>query len=491
MGPKIKDYFFSFLSIAVNIGCNLVMVPLYVKYFGTIDYGVWIIINTILQYLMLANFGLPTALTTIATNSSNPEDVIEVFRKSLNIMVSIASVLLGIIALLYFGRILPFEFFFGKTAQTQFYGTVLFLTIAFYLLRAPFQLGSSVFLILGKVALSKKYEIVNNLIIPASFVVTYYYKGNISFYSVCWSVLLVISSIVMYLHSRAYLFKTHQVKIASSTVKYPQIMKISMGYFAISMGALLVWNTDNLVIVNFLKVSDVTSYSLTFRIFTAFFSVLFTLNAILMPFYGKFNSNKDYDSIQKNFKNSLLLMTIIAGPLCLFIFLFSKEIFLIWTNNPVLYLGSNIFLFFGLYTIVLSCINSISVLLSALKKVRLLVIATFTEGIANLILSILLIRKFGVIGVSIGTLLGSLISLTLLCVFFKKEVGIPVKIPFGLLFRNVIMLTLTIILVFLTSFTFFNILIKGLAFLIFSLIYLAVNSKDIFSIIKIRNGKFA
>ncbi|MHA4894107.1 MATE family efflux transporter [Pedobacter sp. PWIIR3] len=494
MRPKLKDYFFSFLSIFINVCSNILMVPLYVEYFGAINYGIWIVINTILQYLMLANFGIPTALTTIATNSSHQESIGEIFRKSLRIMASIVGLLVILISVLYLFQVIPYDFFFGKTKQTQLYASILFLTIILYLIRSPFQLSSSIFLILGKVSLSKKYEIVNNLIIPFSFLVTSLCRGNISFYAICWSLLLLVSSIIMFIHARFYLshdFIIQNKQIKTSSVKYIQIIKVSAGYFAVSMGALLVWNTDNFVIVNFLGVNSVTSYSLTFRIFTAFFSILFTINAVLLPFYGKYNSVQDYDSIQKGLKNSILIMTLLSGPICIGIFLFSKEIFLTWTNNPRLYLGNRIFLAFGFYTFILSCVNSISTLLSAVKKIRLLIIVTFAEGVTNLILSIILIKKWGIIGVSIGTLVGSVLSFILLCIFFRRNIDIPIKIPFGIVLRNLSILTITSVSLLFTAFTNEVFVFKVVCFFIFIAVYLLTNFKDIVELLKFKNEKLA
>ena len=176
MGPKIKDYIFSFASIFINVCSNIVMVPLYVNYFGVLDYGVWIVINTILQYLMLANFGIPTALTTIATNASRNESVSEIFWKSFRIMILIVSVLTLIISLLFLTNSIPYDFFFGQSQKTQFYASILFLTITLYLIRSPFQLSSAIFLISGRVSLNKQYEIANNLIIPVSFFISYLCK---------------------------------------------------------------------------------------------------------------------------------------------------------------------------------------------------------------------------------------------------------------------------------------------------------------------------
>ncbi|WP_394365951.1 MATE family efflux transporter [Pedobacter hiemivivus] len=438
---------------------------------------------------MLGNFGIPTALTTIATNALNKEDVTEVFKKSLKIMISVVSVLLILIAFLFFSNVVPFEFFFGKTEKTQFYASILLLTIVFYLIRAPFQLASSVFLIFGKISLNKTYEILNNLIIPFSFLITYLCSGNISLYAGIWSLLLVFSSIIMFFHSRIYLQKNRDegTDPKSSTITYTQIIKISFGYFIVSMGALLVWNTDNFVIVNFLGVNEVTAYSLTFRIFTAFFSLLLTLNAILLPFYGRYNSDNNYNSIQVKFRNSILLMTLLSGPLCIFIFLFSKEIFITWTNNPSLYLGSNIFLAFGLYTFVLSCLSSISTLLSALKRVRLLIVGTFVEGITNLILSIFFIRKLGILGVSLGTLLGSVLSLLVVCVFFKRDIQIPVKIPIGLIIRNMAVIIATSGILLLVNITTVTLFYKLVVFSIFAILYLLVNIKDISPMLHLKN----
>ncbi|HEY0245525.1 MAG TPA: hypothetical protein VGC01_08190, partial [Mucilaginibacter sp.] len=69
--PKLKDFVTSYLSIIISIITNFVLLPVYLKYFGADDYGAWIVINTFVQYLALANFGIPTSLMVTGANLKN------------------------------------------------------------------------------------------------------------------------------------------------------------------------------------------------------------------------------------------------------------------------------------------------------------------------------------------------------------------------------------------------------------------------------------
>jgi O-antigen/teichoic acid export membrane protein len=247
---------------------------------------------------------------------------------------------------------------------------------------------------------------------------------------------MFIISILSFVHSKMLVHKIDKVDIIDNLPSNISILSSSFGYFLISIGAALVWNTDNILIAKFLPLQQVTIYSLTFRIYTVGFLVFSTINSVLMPYYGIFKSQGSFDKIQKSFDNAVMVSSFLAMGIWISTFLFSRDIIYFWTNDTQLYGGRNLFLVMGFYGFILSFLTSTGILFSGIKIIKIPVYLTFVEGFVNLAASLFLITKYGILGVAIGTLIGALTNFFLVNVFFNKAVNNLIKSPIYFLFKN-------------------------------------------------------
>lgn len=465
--PKIKDFVLSYVSIIISIISSLIMLPLYIHYFGSEDYGAWIVINTFIQYLALANFGLPTSLTIIASNFNNKNLIRPLFYRSLKIISTIVALVLVLFLIGVKTDLVKPETFFGETDKKVFYFSCLIFSFILYCLRSPIQLASCIFLAVGKVYLNKIYEIMNNLTIPLSFLGLYFFGGNIMTYIIVSGILLLIIAITSFVHAK-HIFNEYnalgiiQVATDEQVPNNKSILKLSAGYFIISIGAALVWNTDNLVIAHFLPLSEVTSYSITFRIYTTAFLVFNTINGVLLPYYGIYKSKNRFDLMQKSFKNSMFISSFLAGIIWVLTFLFSKDIILFWTRDPELYAGKYLFLILGGYGFILSLLSTISTLYASMKIVKVMIFITFAEGLTNLLVSLLLVKEYGLYGIAIGTFVGALTGLLIICILFDRFAGEFVKLPIKIILSNLLLAVSGLSLILFFSVDQYNLLVKVL-----------------------------
>jgi O-antigen/teichoic acid export membrane protein len=473
--PKIKDFATSYLSIVITIITNFVLLPIYIKYFGSDNYGAWILINTFVQYLALANFGIPTSLTVIGANLQNKNLINDLYKKCLKIISIIVIVILVIgIALVLFEFLVP-SMFFGPTKNNAYYFNSLIICFILYCLRSPVQLSLSVFSAFGKVYLNKVYEILTNLSMPLSFGIVYYLKYGIFEYVTIAGILMLLISICSFVHS-FIIIETQtksELKVLldndEPTNKY--ILKLSLGYFLISMSAALVWNTDNIIIAHYLPLHDVTIYSITFRIYTLGFIIFNTINNVLLPYYGIYRSQNNFQLLEKSFNNAILISTFFATGLWMLTFLFSNEIIFFWTKDKSLYGGRYLFLILGFYGFVLAILSSFSVFFAGLKIVKPAIYLTFVEGSTNLVFSLLLISKFKLIGVALGTLIGALTVAVITNIIFKNIAQNLVKPPTKILMKNFLLSAIFILLILIFNLDANQLILKIFIISVFILCY--------------------
>ncbi len=482
---KIKDFFFSYLGIIISITANLLLLPVYVRYFGNDDYGGLIIISTLIQYLGLVNFGLPTALTILATNLDDKSLIKPLFYRCLKIIVTI--LILVAILVLVAVRLNMFSpgFFFGFSERRIVYFNALVIASILYFIRAPSQLSACVFLSIGKIYVNRIYDIINSLCFPLAFLATYIFKWSIVECVWVSGLFMTITYIVSFVHVYLLFPKseagitpyTGNAKIAS----YRHILKLSLSYFLMGIGAALVWNTDNIIIVHFLPIALVTSYSIVFKIYTTCFMIFTSINGILLSYYGSYNGKRQFKRMSGLFKSAAFLTPFIASVIWIIIFLFGHEIISFWTHNRVPYPGKGVFIVLGCYGVVLSVVSTIVTFYSAIKVIKMLLVLTLIEGFVNLIASVLLVSKFQLVGVALGTLLGACVSLVYILITIKGYIHSYFEfdrtpVIKNLLFYGVYFLCMTPII----NFSFLQkIVITPFIFLLFGFISMRLNNLDL------------
>ena len=63
----------SYLNTAVSLLSNLVLVPMYLLYFGKEEYGLWLVVLSIVSYLGFSNLGIAQSVANFvaSTNAKN------------------------------------------------------------------------------------------------------------------------------------------------------------------------------------------------------------------------------------------------------------------------------------------------------------------------------------------------------------------------------------------------------------------------------------
>jgi O-antigen/teichoic acid export membrane protein len=129
---------------------------------------------------------------------------------------------------------------------------------------------------------------------------------------------------------------------------------------------------------------------------------------VTFPVYIKIS--KDNKRFKNAFYKTMLAVSILAIPLGLAIFLFSREIILVilgdkWLEAvPVLKVLS-------IYGILRALINPSLTVFLAVKKQELVTLITFISILGLAVSIVPLIMKFGIVGAGISTIIGSLVSL--------------------------------------------------------------------------------
>lgn len=145
----------------------------------------------------------------------------------------------------------------------------------------------------------------------------------------------------------------------------------------------------------------------------------------LTPHIIEKHTKKDYKGSNELFNKAISTMLFASVPMTIGIIIFKDEIYNIFygTSNY----GGNILAISAVVTMVIGILTVANTSLQGFKKFKVVIISTITGLVINTILDIpliLLFHKIGIIdyfGTSTATIIGSLISLTIIMIYLRKK----------------------------------------------------------------------
>lgn len=402
-----------YVSQVISIVIGIASVPIGLGYFGPVKYGIWVVITSMLVYLNASQFGIGTATSTLIAKAPQRSEQQAILSYSFTLLIisSLIFLLLTLIAGEYPHSWLPIFGDIPSYLQDETIMAVLIFAILF-LIRLPMISFTSAFAGLQQLHFERLYSV----ILPAltnfiGLIITVHLEGDL----IMLAILNGVGNIIIGLASAVHilmLYKDMRPKWQKELLSSPitkQIIASGWRFFIISFAAMLVWNTDNLVISYFLGPQYVTSYAVTFKLFTVFYSIYMVINATLWPMYGKAAGENNWIWISKVYRDITTVMPILGGLVWIGGILFAKDIIQLWTG-PAGYAGVLVVFALGGYGYTVSLNNIHASLLGGLNVV-ILWLGIF-EAVFNLILSLILVNSLGIDGVALGTFLSALLSVT-------------------------------------------------------------------------------
>lgn len=402
----IQGIFSGLAGRGVAILVSLVSVPLTVRYLGAERYGAWVTISTVLAWVALADFGLSNSLTNAVSEgyASDRQDLAQNYVAAA--FWSLAGIAL-ILALLFFpfwGRV-PWDRVFNVQSQLarREVGPAVGVAFVIFILNFPFSIVAKVYGAYQEVAKANAWTAAGNVLSLAALIaVTELKSGLVSLViAVSGSVLLVnmISAGWLFIYSKPWLFPVLK-RVTWSAVH--SLSSLGGMFFVIQISFLVLFQTDNLIIAHYLGAAAVTPYSVTWRLFTyaAIFQTL--AGSAYWPAYAEAFSRRDYTwvkrSFRTNFKITLGSTLVLAVPLVLF----GRWIIGKWAGAAAVP-PNHLLLWMGIWSLIYSGMTSQSCLLASCGRIRIQMIYSVFTSILNIVLSIILVQRLGLVGVIMGT----------------------------------------------------------------------------------------
>lgn len=394
----------NYLVIGTELLIGIFMLPFNVAHLGQSAYGLWILVASITVYFSMFDLGFGMANVRFAAKYRAQGDA-----RALNETTSTIFCLFAAMGLLTFLAALAIAFnlqrFFPLNADQLRTGRIVFLFISAYVaLGFPFS-------VFGGIVNGFQRQYLNGAV---AFVTAITVAGvNIAVLLAGYGLpeLVASTTIVRMLSYVAYALNAYRVfpalRIRPSYFNRDRLREVtgfSFFILIIDLANKLNYSTDAIVIGAFMGTAAVAVWAVAQRLIEIVQRITDQLNAVLFPVVVDSSTVERVDKLQKILIQGMRLSLAMVVPLATVLGLTARPVVMVWVGPN--FEGSVNVIYVLSIVVALRVGNATStVILKGAGLHKLLAFSNLSMAVSNLVLSVVLVRWYGLIGVAIGTLI--------------------------------------------------------------------------------------
>jgi O-antigen/teichoic acid export membrane protein len=398
----IKNVGSSWFSLGVNILVGIFLSPFILHRLGDTAFGIWVLIFSVTGYYGLFDLGIRSSViryvsTYTATNDT--QNLAKLINTSLATYTAIGSVamMVTLVCSLFVDRLFRIPPEFLTTARWLF-----------MMVGAAVALGFPTGVFGGILEGLQRFYFVNltNLIstlLRAALIVLALSHG----YGLLTVALITISLPILSSFVRAgIVLRVLPIRFGWRYVDrgaFREIANYSAVSFILMIAYKLRFKTDEIVIGTFMSVTAITYFSIGDRLLDYASEVVSSLAQIFVPMSGQSDAKGDTDRLRKILVAGNRACAMIIFPITAVLIILGRSVIEAWVGARYVSASYPVLL---VLVIPMTCSLAQAAsprILYGMAKHQSLAWVTLMESIANLILSIVLIRPFGIVGDAAGT----------------------------------------------------------------------------------------
>lgn len=402
-----KNILYSLFFKGGSLFISLLILPLTLHYLNPERYGIWVTLSSILAWFSLCDIGIGNGLKNRLSEALAREDY-DKARKYVStayfafggFLCFLTCILLFINNQLSWPSILSCSNVYDSELRNLM--AVIILSFGLQLL---LSLLLNIFDAIQKSYFSSIVTFFTNVVsLFTVFSISKYGDGSLillgSFYSFSSVVILLISSFLFFKGKYAFLcpnLRFFQLSLLKS------IFSLGVKFFIIQIVAIILFQTNNLIISYNWGPTEVAPYNIIMKYYSIIFIGVSFVMVPLWPAFTEAYVKNDFQWMKNTMKfvNHLLLIVICSTVI---LALFSSNILDFWLGNSVV-VSSSLVVLGAIYVILQSLNNVYGIFLNGVGKITISLIISCFSSIANLVLSIYLVRKIGVEGALLANII--------------------------------------------------------------------------------------
>jgi len=418
----------NWLALAVTTVVGFFLSPFVVHHLGNLTYGVWVIIMSLVAYMNLLDLGLRGAVTRFVSKGTAQENHEESSRAVsgalwIRLWISAAVIGAGLVFSAAFNHIFAVPVALQQAARITVLVTAA--TVAMNLWCGVF---GGVLVALHRYDLTSGVSILQSCV-RAAGVIFLLRSGHGILSLAIWD---LCTSIVANVATMFFCFRVYpRLRIVFGRPDSATLQKLwnySFYAFLINVAIQVVYYTDNLVVGAFLSPAAVTLYAIGGILIGYARQIVSSMTTTFTPLASTFEAEGSYNNLRRLLIHGTRAALIVSLPIVVALFFRGHTFIRLWMGEQYAQPSATVMQILLLSLVFSSANTTCGGIVYGMEKHKRIALWAIGEGIANLALSIILVRRMGIYGVAWGTTIPSIIvELILWPRFICKLVVIPVK----------------------------------------------------------------
>jgi O-antigen/teichoic acid export membrane protein len=413
----VKNVSSNWFSLGINVVVGLLLTPFILHRLGDTANGLWVIIFSVTGYYGLFDLGIRSSIVRYVskfTATGDREELAKLINTSLFTYscIGVASMLVTLLVAANIEHVFPH-------IQPEFLSTARWLLL---IVGAAVAIGFPAGIFGGFLEGLQRFYVISwtnvvSTLLRATLIVTALTHGygllTLALITVTLPLLGSILNGFLALRLCPVPFGVRYVDRAT----FRQIANYSGVTFMIMVAGRLKFKTDELVIGAFMSAAAVTYFNIGGRIVDYAGQVVTTLSQIFVPMSSQSDARGDVTRLRKIFLLGNRVCGFTIFPICIILLILGKSLIEVWVGKKYVAQSYPVLVIMILCSTLWWAQGASGRILFGMSKHGTWAIVTLIEGVSNLILSIILVRPYGIIGESLGTA----IPLTCSVLFFMPR----------------------------------------------------------------------
>jgi O-antigen/teichoic acid export membrane protein len=401
----------SWFGLGVNILVGIFLSPFILHRLGDTAYGIWILIFSVTGYYGLFDLGIRSSIVRYVstyTATGDQEGLAKLINTSLATYTTIgaAAMVVTLICSLFVDRLFRIPADFLGTAR-----------LLFLMVGTAVALGFPTGVFGGILEGLQRFYFVNltnviSTLLRAALIIAALRHGygllTVAFITVSLPLLSSLARAIIALRVLPVRFGWQYVDRGA----FREIANYSAVSFILMIGYKLRYKTDEIVIGTFLSVTAITYFSIGDRLLDYAAEVVGSLAQLFVPMAGQSHAKGDTDRLRTIWIAGNRACAMIIFPITAILIILGKSVITAWVGARYVAASYPVLVVLAVPMMFTLAQGASTRILYGMAKHKPLAWVTLMESLANLILSIVLIRPFGIVGDAFGT------AIPLMCTSF-------------------------------------------------------------------------
>jgi O-antigen/teichoic acid export membrane protein len=414
----------SWFALGVNVAVGIFLSPFILHRLGDSAFGIWVLIFSITGYYGLFDLGIRSSIVRYASKfaaTGDREELAKLINTSLFTYggVGILSLLITVVLFLYVDNIFRVPPELHSTARW-----LLLMVGASVAFGFPLGVFGGFLDGLQRFDVNNWTSVGSNLLRAALIIAALEHGLGLLTIALITVVLPLVTSLVRGLLA----FRIQPVAFGLKYVDratFRMMASYSGVTLIIMIAGRLKFKTDTIVIGTMMSAAAITYFNIAGRIVDYAGEIVTSLAQNFLPMASQSEAKGSMEHLRKVFVTGNRLCAFTIFPVTAVLLILGKSLIEVWVGRKYIATSYNVLVILIVPSTLMWAQAASGRVLFGISKHRTWAFVTLAEGISNLVLSILLVRPYGIIGDALGTA----IPLTCSMVFFMpghlcKQLGI-------------------------------------------------------------------